>query len=542
MNNLIGQSIGRYHILEQLGEGGMAVVYKAYDTHLECEVAVKVLRTDNLAPIVFENALKRFTHESKILAKLTHPNIIKVIDFGEFQNIPYLVMTYIPGGTLKQIMGKPVPYSEAAKILIPIADALQYAHDHQAIHRDVKPSNILISESGNPLLTDFGIAKILDLEAGQTITATGVGIGTPEYMAPEQGLGHHVDNRVDIYSLGVVFYELVTGHKPYTADTPMAVILKQSTEPLIKPSYFVKNIPKLVEEVLFKALNKNPDYRYKSMLEFENALKRICNKNNNSIKIQISSSKSKNNSDITKDDSLLRGKKSHSIPLLNSSKLKSDNTFEQKERYLVNQNPPKLHNSINKHNKILSNPFVLFGGITVIIILALITIFLQSKNDRIIKVFITDTPTQTSTSTPTITNTIIPTKTNTFTPTVTKSPVPSITPTYTITATSRPRTTNTPSQPYVKITRKVQADTCHWQMTFTVYNLTPNIIIPLNATNYELDCSTNDWKTTSWTDTRYESNSTGTLIISYSNIGYGNHDWVFMDPSGITVPFSFSTP
>jgi hypothetical protein len=168
-----------------------------------------------------------------------------------------------------------MPYQQAARLLAPIADALQYAHSHNVVHRDVKPSNILITESGQPMLTDFGIAKILDLEGGQTLTGTGVGIGTPEYMAPEQWTGS-ITPAVDIYSLGVVFYELVTGHKPYTADTPAAVLLNQATEPLPRPSSFIPGLPEQVEQVIYKALAKKPKDRYPLMQEFETALQMLC--------------------------------------------------------------------------------------------------------------------------------------------------------------------------------------------------------------------------------------------------------------------------
>ena len=163
MSDLIGASLGRYYILDQLGEGGMAIVYKAYDTRLESDVAVKVIRTENLAPSILERSLKRFEREAKALARLTHPNIVKVTDYGEYESKPYLVMPYLPGGTLKQKLGKPIPWQEAARLLIPIAEALDFAHSQNMIHRDVKPSNILLTQRGQPMLTDFVIAKILDL-------------------------------------------------------------------------------------------------------------------------------------------------------------------------------------------------------------------------------------------------------------------------------------------------------------------------------------------------------------------------------------------
>jgi len=269
MAKLIGQSLGRYHILEQLGEGGMAVVYKAFDTRLETEVAVKVIRTESLPQNTVTRALKRFEREAKSLAKLNHLNIAKVMDYGEFEEQPYLVMPYLQGGTLKEkLQGKAMGWQEAAEMLIPIAKALGYAHQRGMIHRDIKPANILITETGEPLLTDFGVAKIIDDEATMDLTGTHATVGTPEYMAPEQVTAKTVDHRADIYALGVVFYEMVTGRKPFQADTPMAVLFKHASDPLPRPTQFVPKLPRDVENILLKALAKDPKNRYQSMGEF----------------------------------------------------------------------------------------------------------------------------------------------------------------------------------------------------------------------------------------------------------------------------------
>ena len=266
MADLTGQSIGRYHIIEPLGEGGMATVYKAYDTRLERNVAVKVLRTDQFIPAQLQMVLQRFEREAKSLAKLSNPNIVNILDFGEHEGMPYLVMEYLPGGTLKQKTGSAVPWREALRVLLPVAQGLSYAHSHGVIHRDVKPANILMNEDGRPILTDFGIAKLLEAPDGHTLTGSGVGIGTPEYMAPEQGIGASaIDERADVYSLGIVLYELVTGRKPYIADTPMAVVLKQMTDPLPHPTDFAPDLPESVEHILLKALAKEPENRFADM-------------------------------------------------------------------------------------------------------------------------------------------------------------------------------------------------------------------------------------------------------------------------------------
>jgi serine/threonine protein kinase len=274
--DLIGKPLGRYHILEQLGRGGMATVYKALDTTLDRHVAVKVIRREAFPPEKLEHMLHRFKREARALARLAHPNIVKVLDSDEEKGIPYLVMAYLPGGTLKQRMqGKPMHWQKAAQLLLPICKALSYAHKEGIIHRDIKPSNILISESDEPMLTDFGIAKIISGdEPTVDLTSTGVGIGTPEYMAPEQGAGQ-ADERVDIYGLGVIYYQMVTGRLPYQADTPMAVLLKKSTEPLPSPRQFVPNLPDDVERVLIKALQRDPKHRYQSVDAFLSALENI---------------------------------------------------------------------------------------------------------------------------------------------------------------------------------------------------------------------------------------------------------------------------
>lgn len=267
MASLIGKSIDRYHIIEKIGMGGMSIVYKAYDNRLERDVAVKIIRSDAFPPNQLERILKRFEREAKALGRLSHPNIIKVIDYGSHEGSPFLVMEYLAGGTLKQRLGKPIPWQNAVRLLLPIMAALEYAHEQKIIHRDIKPSNILLTQNGQPLLSDFGIAKMLEADETFTLTGTGIGVGTPEYMAPEQWTGS-ATAQSDIYSLGVVLYEMVTGRKPYTADTPPAIFLKQATEPLPRPSKYVSSLPESIEKILLKALVGNLKVRYKDVSAF----------------------------------------------------------------------------------------------------------------------------------------------------------------------------------------------------------------------------------------------------------------------------------
>ncbi len=264
MNDMIGKSLGKYQIIEPLGEGGMATVYKAFDPGLERFVAIKIIRTVGQ---VDPNFLLRFQREARALAKLDHPYILKVLDYGEQDGMPYLVMPYLAHGTLKKLTRSRLPYDRAINIILPIADALSYAHKRKIIHRDIKPANIIFGESDEPILSDFGIAKILDQRDQVQLTNTGLGIGTPAYMAPEQWNGI-ADERTDIYALGIVLYELITGRCPFQADTPAAILIKQVQDPLPRPKIYAPDIPENVEKLIFKALAKDPSLRFQTMQEF----------------------------------------------------------------------------------------------------------------------------------------------------------------------------------------------------------------------------------------------------------------------------------
>ena len=271
-DNKIGKTLDRYTILEKTGEGGMSYVYKAFDTKLECDVAVKVIRTERLTIELMDRTVQRFKREAKALAQLTHPNIVKVIDFGDHEGQPYLVMEYLPGGTVKQKYQGAIPWQEATALLLPVARALDYAHRQGIVHRDIKPSNILITDSGEPMLSDFGIAKIFDADNTAELTGSSTGIGTPDYMAPEQATSKNIDHRADIYALGIVLYELITGRKPFHADTPLGVLFKHASEPLPLPTKYIPDLPEGVERVLLIALAKSPEDRFPDMGGFVHAL------------------------------------------------------------------------------------------------------------------------------------------------------------------------------------------------------------------------------------------------------------------------------
>src|SRR5690606_9931903 len=215
-----GQVIGPYKIVEQMGQGGMATIYKAYHARLDRMVAIKVMHQAFLED---QNFLSRFEREAQIVAKLEHPHIVPVYDFAEHEGQPFLVMKYIEGQTLKALNERgALPLEEIVRIMPPIAAALDYAHRQGVLHRDIKPSNIILDNQGTPYLTDFGLARMA--QSGESTLSTDMLLGTPHYISPEQAMGRRdLDSRTDLYSLGVVLYELVVGRVPFSADTPFAV-------------------------------------------------------------------------------------------------------------------------------------------------------------------------------------------------------------------------------------------------------------------------------------------------------------------------------
>ena len=268
-----GRLIGKYKIVEHLGKGGMAEVYKAYQESLDRYVALKLMHPFLAAD---ENFLSRFKREARAMAVINHPHIVSVYDFDIDDETYYIVMEYIPGGTLKALQaqfaraGTRMPLGEALTIILQVSDALAYAHGRGMIHRDIKPANVMINERGDAILTDFGIAKMM---SGPSYTITGAMIGTPAYMAPEQAMGEAGDERSDLYALGVLLFELVTGQLPYDADTPMALIMKHINAPVPQPRIFNADLPAPIEAVLVKALAKSPDDRYPAVHLFARALR-----------------------------------------------------------------------------------------------------------------------------------------------------------------------------------------------------------------------------------------------------------------------------
>lgn len=262
--SLEGKTIGnRYEILEKIGVGGMATVYKAKDNILKRNVAIKVLRDEFTTD---EEFIKRFNTEAQSAASLTHPNIVSIYDVGHEENLYFIVMELIKGKTLKQIITEEgvLPWKWSINIAMQIASALEMAHKNNIIHRDIKPHNIIITEDGIAKVTDFGIAKAV---SNSTITAFGTTIGSVHYFSPEHAIGGYTDAKSDIYSLGVVMYEMVTGRVPFDADTPVSIALKHMQEKPVEPIKLNPSIPYAVNKIIMKAMQKEVSLRYSSATE-----------------------------------------------------------------------------------------------------------------------------------------------------------------------------------------------------------------------------------------------------------------------------------
>ncbi len=262
-----GVALGPYRILERLGRGGMATVYKAHHPALDRYVAIKVLPEFFAEDDAYRD---RFQQEARSVARLKHPNILNVFDYGQTDEITYLVLELVEGGTLAQILGSPMELEDVVRILRPLASALDHAHSQGILHRDIKPSNILIQKDGAPVLADFGLARMTS--SVRRLTASGTVMGTPEYMSPEQVVGEAIGSTSDLYSFAVVAYEMLTGRVPFQADTPAAVLLSHINKDMPPTRELVGELSAHVEDALRKGLAKAPGDRYANASQFVAAL------------------------------------------------------------------------------------------------------------------------------------------------------------------------------------------------------------------------------------------------------------------------------
>ncbi|TAN29563.1 MAG: Stk1 family PASTA domain-containing Ser/Thr kinase [Actinomycetota bacterium] len=265
---------GRYELIQKIARGGMAEVYMAKDQLLDRPVALKVLFPELSVNVSF---VERFRREAQAAANLSHPNIVSVFDWGEADNTYYIVMELVDGITLASLIQESEriePY-KAASIAAEVAASLSFAHKHGVIHRDVKPSNVLLTEDGQVKVADFGIARAATADGD--LTQTGAVMGTATYIPPEQAQGLAVDGRSDVYSLGVVLYEMLVGKVPFTGDSPLAIAYKHVREEPVHPRTFVPEIPEALEAIVMKAMAKDPSARYQSALEMRDDLLRFLN-------------------------------------------------------------------------------------------------------------------------------------------------------------------------------------------------------------------------------------------------------------------------
>lgn len=263
-DELTGKILGQFEIHEEIGRGGMASVYRARQQSMGRIVAIKVLPKHLMHDPSF---YERFEREVEVISHLEHPHILPIYDYGQTDGMPYIAMRYLGGGSLEQRLARGViDPDELVKPLHQIAQALDHAHRQGIIHRDLKPGNIMLDEEGNAYLSDFGIARVL----GSNLTGSMI-VGTPAYMSPEQANGLPVDGRSDIYSLGVMLFHLLTGQRPFEAETPMAVLLKHISEPMPRLGQYRAGIPASLDDVIAKSTAKDPDDRYSSTAEMSEA-------------------------------------------------------------------------------------------------------------------------------------------------------------------------------------------------------------------------------------------------------------------------------
>src|SRR5450759_1375488 len=274
------RQIGKYRVKGELGRGGMGAVYLAEQPGLGREVAIKELI---LSPAADPTALMRFLQEARVMARTSHPNLVQVHDLEQIGDANYIVLEFVRGKSLRDLVNEgPIPLPQVFAVMHGILQALEYAHKHAIVHRDMKPENVLLSDEGNVKVADFGIARLTDDSGpGGTATKTGTTVGTPQYMSPEQVASSKVDGRSDLYSAGIMLYELVVGQPPFTAseaDGPFTLMAKHVQAPPKPPSVHRPGIDMRLEEMILKSLSKRPEDRFQTGEEFDTTMLRIADR------------------------------------------------------------------------------------------------------------------------------------------------------------------------------------------------------------------------------------------------------------------------
>jgi serine/threonine protein kinase len=397
---MVGTSLlNRYEILEKIGEGGMGVVYKAKCTLLNRFVAIKILKTELRDS---EDFIARFKREANSIGSLSHPNIVSIYDVGVENNINFIVMEYINGETLKEIIKVNIKFAplKALDIALQIAKALEYAHKNNIIHRDIKPDNILITKDNIVKLTDFGIAKVLD---SVTITNFNKIIGSVHYFSPEQAQGKPVDFRTDIYALGVVMYEMVTGQVPFNGDTSISIAMMHIQEPVISPKEIISDIPENINTVILKSMEKEPNKRFQTVNEITDILNAI--KENPDLEVNFVNKSIDSTTILINDSNTIL-----SDTIIDSTVVINKETIP--ETVQLKKDTKKLSKNIStsKNKKI----FLTIGLIVLAIIISILAKYLFKESS-------TDTDTKVIPA-----KTTVPEKSATLTPVEEKSLVPSL--------------------------------------------------------------------------------------------------------------------
>lgn len=366
--------LNRYEIIEKIGEGGMGIVYKAKCSILNRLVAIKILKFELSMD---ENFINRFKREANSIASLSHPNIVNIYDVGSENNINFIVMEYVNGGTLKSVIKKDFKLSikQTLDIASQIAKALEYAHKNKIVHRDIKPDNILVSEDNIVKLTDFGIAKVAD---SATLTNSNKVIGSVHYFSPEQAKGKFVDFRTDIYALGIVMYEMLTGQVPFNGNTSISVAVMHIQEPVIPPIKISCDIPENINLVVLKALEKEPVNRFQSTSEFIKILDSI--KENMNIKIDFDNKSGAETIIMTEPDLSRLSKQFNSTVVLNHEEVSTIKKISEIETISDTLEVDKTKIELSPKGIIIKNKRIfLASGFIAFLIIGFLVNYLYNK-------------------------------------------------------------------------------------------------------------------------------------------------------------------